>query len=201
MAFLKTLIWGNRKTFKISLNKWLYFKAVSFRWHERLNRCCVNASKLHSWSHDHHCHDFVGVNNLINFTALSFRYTSRVSDLMSVLRDLNKGNYQRTMVSSQSKEENAKQGAVIKLLFLLQTASSPSLDSRMGKQIHDKRSTEWAKVMQAERALGKRHLSPSFLSARSLASVSPSLFPWLARPLNWPKRDSKQPILVKPFIA
>ena len=41
-----------------------------------------------------------------------FRYTSRVSDLMGVLKDLSKGKYQRTMVSSQSKGENAKQGMV-----------------------------------------------------------------------------------------
>ena len=42
------------------------------------------------------------------------RYTSRVSELMSVLKDLNKGKYQRTMVTtaSQSKGDNGNSGTV-----------------------------------------------------------------------------------------
>jgi len=41
-------------------------------------------------------------------------YTSRVSELMSVLRDLNKGKYQRTMISSQSRGDNATQDKIPK---------------------------------------------------------------------------------------
>ncbi|XP_073227312.1 ATP-binding cassette sub-family D member 3-like [Porites lutea] len=50
-------------------------------------------------------------------------YTSRVSDLMGVLKDLSKGKYQRTMVSSQSKGENAKQ----------EKTSKEYLDSNQGE--------------------------------------------------------------------
>lgn len=39
-------------------------------------------------------------------------YTSRVSELMNVLRDLNQGKYQRTMISSQSRGDNATQDKI-----------------------------------------------------------------------------------------
>ncbi|KAL9951353.1 hypothetical protein ACROYT_G044004 [Oculina patagonica] len=41
-------------------------------------------------------------------------YTSRVSELMNVLTDLNKGKYQRTMISSQSKGDDAAQDKIPK---------------------------------------------------------------------------------------
>ena len=61
-----------------------------------------------------------------------------------------------------------------------QTASSLSLDNQAGEQIRDRRATERAKVLRAERALGKRP-PPSFPSARLLAPVSSSLISCFAR--------------------